>query len=387
MKNFFHQPIWQAGFRPFFTLAIISGALYPLIWAAAFSGTIQLPGGGLSTLQWHAHEMFFGFGWSMIGGFLLTASKNWVKIRGIHGFPLAFAVLAWCVERAVILFRADIPALLWWPLVNGSVIFIAAYVVWSLVRYRKQDTFSDNYFFIVALPLFVVAKNLILVDETFATGWVMSLGLFRLAFIVMLERTVTQFMKSAMAIQLRRIKPLDMSIKGLAMLSVFQPFLPLPLGVVALALLAALLLIRFFLWRPLAGLSQFNIAVMYVGYLGIVLHLVLECLRVAGNLPVVGAIATHTFVFLTMAIIIPAMLIRICQGHTGRKLQFTRSDRAAIWIMGVGAMFRLLATQLWPANYALWIACAAGAWFLCFSLLGFRLIPFLWQARVDGREH
>jgi uncharacterized protein involved in response to NO len=29
--------------------------------------------------------MFFGFGWAVLGGFLLTASKNWVKIRGYHG--------------------------------------------------------------------------------------------------------------------------------------------------------------------------------------------------------------------------------------------------------------------------------------------------------------
>ena len=41
--------------------------------------------GPFSVVQWHAHEMFFGFGWAVMGGFLLTSTKNWVHIRGYHG--------------------------------------------------------------------------------------------------------------------------------------------------------------------------------------------------------------------------------------------------------------------------------------------------------------
>jgi hypothetical protein len=32
--------------------------------------------------------MFFGFGWAVLGGFLLTSTKNWVGVRGYHGTPL-----------------------------------------------------------------------------------------------------------------------------------------------------------------------------------------------------------------------------------------------------------------------------------------------------------
>lgn len=88
-----------------------------------------------------------------------------------------------------------------------------------------------------------------------------------------------------------------------------------------------------------------------------------------------------------MGLVIPGMLIRICQGHTGRKLLFTLSDRVALGAMGLGGFFRLGATQLRASHYVLWISLAAASWSACFLLLGARLTPFLWRPRVDGRVH
>ena len=93
------HPLWLVGFRPFFTLACLSGLSLPILWALIFSGTVPAPTTSFSPFQWHAHEMFFGFGWAVLGGFLLTASKNWVNIRGYHGSALIFLVCAWLIER------------------------------------------------------------------------------------------------------------------------------------------------------------------------------------------------------------------------------------------------------------------------------------------------
>ncbi|MCB1892227.1 MAG: NnrS family protein, partial [Rhodocyclaceae bacterium] len=83
--RFSAHPLWLAGFRPFFALACLSGLSLPVLWTLMFAGWIEAPATAFTGFQWHAHEMFFGFGWAMLGGFLLTASKNWVKIRGYHG--------------------------------------------------------------------------------------------------------------------------------------------------------------------------------------------------------------------------------------------------------------------------------------------------------------
>ena len=97
--RFSTHPFWLVGFRPFFTLACLAGMILPLIWALIFSGAIEAPAANFSSVQWHAHEMFFGFGWAVLGGFLLTSTKNWVNIRGYHGPALALLAAAWIIER------------------------------------------------------------------------------------------------------------------------------------------------------------------------------------------------------------------------------------------------------------------------------------------------
>lgn len=83
--QFSSHPLWLVGFRPFFALACLAGLSLPVIWALVFSGLLGTLDSPFSTVQWHAHEMFFGFGWAVLGGFLLTSTKNWVNIRGYHG--------------------------------------------------------------------------------------------------------------------------------------------------------------------------------------------------------------------------------------------------------------------------------------------------------------
>lgn len=383
----FKQPIWLAGFRPFFIFAILSGAILPLLWAGIFSGSMSDPNVGLAPVQWHAHEMLFGFGWAVLGGFLLTSSKNWVGVRGIHGVVLAIAAILWVIERVGIYFYGDLTNWMRFLVVNSFIVFVASYIVGTLFYYRKKDSFPDNFIFMIVLPIFIIAKNLTVSEQWYLAGSTMSIGLFRVAFVVMFERTITQFMRNTFKIPLLRNFYLDSAIKLFAVLSVFQYFYPANIAAAILFVTAALLGIRFLLWRPLMGFTNFGIGLSYLGYLGLTLHFFFESFRLDGIFNPVGSLSVHIFTFLCMGVVIPAMIIRISQGHTGRKLVFALTDRIAIGAICVGAFFRLLATQIWPFHYVLWIEIAALCWTICFTLLGFRLIPYLLKARTDGRDH
>lgn len=382
-RPLFRHPIWSVGFRPFFLLAFGAGALLPLVWALAFAGAIRLPARGLPPLAWHAHEMFYGFGWAVMAGFLLTATRAWLQIRGMHGGPLAFAVLLWLVERAAVFLP---PSPLRTVLLNLFLPWVVGWLVVSLLRHRQRDIFPDNGYFVLALPLFPVAKNLLVSPMGWTVGIGMTLGLYRLAFAVMFERTTSQFMRNAMGVELPRRRWLDHGIKGLLAIGIFQALLPAPIVASVLMGAALLLLGRFATWSPRLGLRRFDIGVMYVGQLGLALHLALESLRLAGVWTGFGTLSLHAFTFLCMGLIVPAMLVRICQGHTGRKPQFARSDRIAIWLMGLAAFLRLVATQIWHDGYALLVGLAALCWSACFVVIGLRLGPFLLQPRADGRE-
>jgi uncharacterized protein involved in response to NO len=386
--RFSEHPFWLVGFRPFFALACLSGMSLPVFWALIFTGVITPPAAAFSPNQWHAHEMFFGFGWAVLGGFLLTSTKNWVNIRGYHGASLMLLVAAWLFERLGMWFAGSWPTWLFLVSNNIFLLSIVLMLLWTLVSHRKDDSYQvDNRFFLIALPLFLIAKNLLLNPDTSTIGWSMALGLFRVAFLVMLERTLTQFMKGVFQANILRRPALDNVIKLLALVMVFESMMPSILsGAIGLTLASALLG-RFLFWKPMLAMKRIDIGIMYLGYLGIVAQLFLDGFGRFVPMVWIGTLPVHIFTFGVMGLIIPGMIIRIANGHTGRKVVFDRLDKLLLKIMIAGFVLRIIAPQFYPEAYTAWVHASATCWFICFGLLAWRYIPRLMQPRVDGKEH
>ncbi len=381
------HPLWLVGFRPFFILAILAGLCLPLLWALIYSGAISAPAHTFAIVQWHAHEMFFGFGWAVLGGFLLTASKNWVKVRGYHGRALMFLASAWVFERTGMWFEGTWPRLLFYVSNNLFLIAIVSMVMWTLIKNRKADFYRDNYFFLLILPAFLLTKHLLLSTEHFQTGMAMAVGLFRVAILVMLERTLFDFMKGAFQVEILLNPLLNKAIKLLAILLVLSDLLPVQLASGLALMLAVLLLGRLFYWKPQLGLRRLDIGIMYLGCLAVIAQLLIEFFRLIGYFALSASLSIHVFTFGAMGLIIPAMLIRISKGHTGRKVSFDAIDKLALYFMMLAFVLRIIAPQLYPDSYTVWVALAATCWFACFAMLGWCYIPILMQPRVDGREH
>jgi uncharacterized protein involved in response to NO len=381
------HPLWLAGFRPFFALACLTGAGLPLLWALIYAGSVAPPVANFSIFQWHAHEMFFGFGWAVLGGFLLTSTKNWVKVRGYHGGALIYLAAAWVFERAGMWFGAAWPAPLFLLSNYLFLVSIVGMLLWTLIRHRQTDSFRDNYLFVLALPVFLIAKYLMLSPDGFAAGWTTAIALFRVTFLIMMERTLTQFMKGVFQVDILRHPVLDAAIKLTAVLLIVTAALPSAVVVGGDLLLALLLVWRFIFWKPHLAMQRLDIGIMYLGYLAIVLQLLLDVADRTVHPAWIGTVSVHVFTFGAMGLIAPALMIRISKGHTGRKVVFEPIDKWALRIMMLAFAFRLLGPQIYAAGYTAWIELAAACWLGCFGLLTWRLVPFLWQPRVDGKEH
>ena len=381
------HPLWLVGFRPFFILACLSGLALPMIWALMFSGTLPMPATTFSANQWHAHEMFFGFGWAVLGGFLLTATKNWVKIRGYHGLALIYLVAVWLVERAAVWFQGALPPAVFFVANNLFLTSIVVMLLFSLLRHREKDAYPDNYFFLVMLPAFLIAKNVLLSADHFQSGIDMTIGLFRIAFLVMFERTLTQFRRNVFSVDILRQPALDTTIKSLAVLLIPASFMTSPIAGWIGLLLAVLMLVRFVFWKPQLALRRIDLGIMYLGYLAIATQLVLKLLDQTIEPAWVGTVSVHVFTLGAMGLVIPAMIVRIAKGHTGRKVAFDSLDKWVLRIMIVGLMVRTVAPQLHPAWYLHWLHLAATCWLIGFTVLAWRYVPFLTQARIDGKEH
>lgn len=381
------HPIWLIGFRPFFILAALSGMILPILWALIFNGVTTAPDHLFSSVQWHAHEMFFGFGIAVLGGFLLTASKNWVNIRGFHGRSLILLVFAWVFERVGMFFGGSWPAPLF---IISNNLFLGALILmllWTLIKHHKTDTYKDNIFFIIVLPLFIASKYFLINPEYFKLGTTMANGLFRMAFLLMLERTLTQFMKSIFQVQILRNTTLDITIKITAFLLIFETLIPAQISSWMMLGLALLLSYRFVFWKPQLAFKRIDIGIMYVGYICLVLQLLVEFFSRIFNVLLMGTVSVHIFTFGVMGLIIPAMIIRISNGHTGRKVVFTFKDKIALWSMILAFILRIIATQVFPAQYASLIFAAAVCWLVCFLILAWSYTPFLLRTRIDGKEH
>ncbi len=376
------HPLWLVGFRPFFLLAVAAAVVLPLLWVLLLTGKLAPPA-GLSPMTWHAHEMFFGFGFAVLGGFLLTATKNWVSVRGHFGHTLQFLAAAWLFERAGMWWGGNWPSWVRLCSLNLFTLSLVAAVSWTLLRHRPKDSYRDNFLFLVALPVFLAARALLLDPAHFAEGRDVTLAIFRLAFLVMLERTLTPFMKSAFQLTLPRRALLDGPIKGLALFLIGAPWMPPLLGQGAAWLLASLIVARFFTWSPHRAFRRIDLAVMYLGMLSIAAQLALD----ASGTQWVGSMGLHVFTFGAMGFIIPAMVLRIGLGHTGRPVVFERRDRLVLWVMMLAFVARIIAPQLAPALYQQWVWLSALAWVVGFVMVGVRLAPMLLAERVDGREH
>ena len=89
------------GFRPFFLGAGILAIVAMTAWIGALTLSWQV-GGDYGALNWHAHEMLFGYTSAALPGFLLTAIPNWTGRRPVTGMRLLALAGLWAAGRLVL---------------------------------------------------------------------------------------------------------------------------------------------------------------------------------------------------------------------------------------------------------------------------------------------
>jgi uncharacterized protein involved in response to NO len=95
------------GFRPFFFLGSLYAVLSILLWLPIYAGELDAHS-AFVPVDWHVHEMLFGYLPAIVTGFLLTAIPNWTGRLPVQGLPLLALVVLWIAGRAAVFFSADI---------------------------------------------------------------------------------------------------------------------------------------------------------------------------------------------------------------------------------------------------------------------------------------
>src|SRR5271166_4336288 len=108
-RDYAGPALFSYGFRPFFLGGALWAALAVVLWLPQYFGELALPT-AFAPLDWHIHEMLFGYVAAVMTGFLLTAIPNWTGRLPVNGYPLLGLATLWAAGRLAIATSATIGA-------------------------------------------------------------------------------------------------------------------------------------------------------------------------------------------------------------------------------------------------------------------------------------
>lgn len=383
--------LFEYGFRPFFLLVGLHGAVMVPAWLAVLYGATQLPD-AIPPLFWHAHQMVYGFAAAGLAGFMLTAVPSWTGAPARRGVPLIGLVLLWLAGRIVMTFPGPLPA---WAAAIVDLAFLPALafaIAGPLVASGKRR----NLMLLVPLTLFwagdamMQAQFLGLADDTAMTGARLGIDVMLLMIAVIGGRIVPTFTAnvlraSGISFEPRRVPLFDIgSIGSIALLLVSEAATGTGLVTGAAALVAAVLNgIRLSGWGGQRTLKNPLLWVLHLGYAWLVIGLLLKAAAAIDVVP--DAAALHTLTIGAIGTMLVAVMSRAALGHTGRPLRAHPVTVAAYALVSAAALLRIAATEL-PDIYCALLAGSGIAWTGGFVLFLWIYTPVLATSRPDGHD-
>ena len=379
-------PLLSYGFRPFFLGAGILAPVAMLGWIGALALGWEI-GGSYGALNWHAHEMLFGYASAALAGFMLTALPNWTGRLPVSGVPLLALVVLWLLGRVAIAIPDAIgvvPSVILDACFLPALAIIAAREIVAGKNWRNLKILGG----LVGLGIANVAFHI----SVMSTGFAMeasraTVGIYVVLIAIVGGRIVPSFTRNWLVKtgSLRLPKPLSrfdlISIIALAIACAAWVVIDETIVAATLAFVACILqAVRLWRWAGWLTIEEPLLLVLHVGYAFIPLGLFcvglseLSLLSSASALHVltVGAIGGMTF----------AIMTRASLGHTGRALNADRGTVVIYALVNLGALLRVTAGWM-PFDYTQVVACAGILWSLAFLVFAGKYGVYMFTPRID----
>lgn len=390
------QRSWQGavllsrGFRPFFLAAAVWAIVAIAIWLPLFKGEIAIPT-AFSPIDWHVHEMIFGYGAAVVAGFLLTAIPNWTGRLPVAGWPLAALSGLWVIGRIAVFFSKPIG---WLPAAVLDVSFLLAFA--ALTGREVLAGHNERNFKVVGLVLLLAFGNAAFHVEAALTGSAAIAGRGGLAVIVFLilligGRVVPSFTHNWLARRQVAARPASFDKADGAILLI--SFLALAawtiapdqmiVGIVLLAVGCANLW-RLARWRFWHTVSDRLVLVLHAGFFFAALGFLFAGAHALWPDFVTGAAGIHVWAVGGIGTMTLAMMTRATLGHTGHNLVASRGTEfvylAVILAVIARVLMEFLPDLMMPLLYA-----AVVCWICAF--LGFAIVYGPMLARHTPKRH
>lgn len=376
-----YPAILSYGFRPFFLLGSFYGGLTVLFWLPLFYGHLETSS-SLAPIDWHVHEMLFGYLAAIVAGFLLTAIPNWTGRLPVEGTPLLFLVSLWVLGRVAVFISAHTGWLVAAAIDCAFLFAVAAAAAVEIIVGRNWRNLK------VLIPVTVLLiANVVFHVETHYAGISdigRRLGISAAIMLLMIigGRIIPSFTRNWLVRENPGRLPvpfnhLDMAIVVVSAVALAGwTFLPEGNATgLALFLAAGLNALRLSRWAGDRTCRDPLVLILHVAYGFVPLGLLLAGLAVFAPGTFVSAAGIHALGVGAIGTMTLAVMVRATLGHTGRPLRAGKSGCFVFAAVLVAATARVAEALGLPGVWLVTLsACAWAAAFLGFAILFCRML-------------
>lgn len=374
LKTYSGPVLLSYGFRPFFFLGAVYAGLAVLAWLPLFEGELELRT-AFGPIDWHVHEMLYGYLPAVMTGFLLTAIPNWTGRLPLQGTPLLVLVLLWLAGRVAVTVSGDIGWLAAALIDVGFLVLVVAAVTREIIAGRNWRNLR-----VVAIVSLLLIGNIAFHLEAHFYGsaaYGLRIGVAAMVLMIMVigGRIVPSFTRNWLVRENPGRLPaplgtLDVSVIAFSTVAlalwVAQPVGPDTAAALAAAGLANI--VRLARWAGDRTWRDRLVLVLHVGYAFIPLGFLLAS---AASFDLIAESAgVHAWTVGAAGTMTLAVMTRASLGHTGHALYasaFTQVIYAAIF----AAALTRIGASLFPAWSFPLLHITALAW--CTAFFGFAL--------------
>lgn len=371
-----YPAVLSYGFRPFFLLGSLYGGITIVFWLPMLYGRLEIAS-ALAPVDWHIHEMLFGYLAAIVTGFLLTAIPNWTGRLPVQGLPLLALVLLWLAGRLAVFFSAEIG---WLAAAMIDSAFLLAVALAAAIEISAGRNWRNLKVLAPVAVLF--AANVLFHVEAHYQGAAdvsrrLGIGAGIVLIMIIGGRIIPSFTRNwlvranpgRLPIPFNSFDVATIAFSGLALVA-WASF-PERSVAGAMLLVAALLnAVRLLRWAGDRTLRDPLVVVLHIAYAFVPLGLFLAGLAALLPEAVPPAAGLHAFGVGAIGAMTLAVMARATLGHTGRELHAGAGSCLVFAAIVVSGLSRIAAAFL-PSVPALLIGSAA-AWTVAF--LGYALL-------------
>lgn len=376
--------LFSYGFRPFFLFGALYAGAAVLIWLPVYFGEMALPT-SFAPIDWHVHEMLYGYLPAIITGFFLTAIPNWTGRLPLQGTPLALLFALWVAGRVAICISAQIGWAIAAVIDCSFLLAVGGAAAREIVAGRNWGNLK------VLIPAAALAiGNIGFHVEAHLNGsaaYSVRLGVAAVLVLIMLigGRIIPSFTRNWLVRENPGRLPApfnrwDMAaiLLGAAVLLIWVVIPHGPGTATALALCAIVQALRLARWAGDKTIRDRLVLVLHVAYGFVPLGFALGAMGAADL--VAPSAGLHAWMAGAAGLMTLAVMTRASLGHTGRELKASYATQGIYACALIAAVARICAALEPAMSFALWHI-AALAWVVAFGGFGVLYAPMLAQPR------